>query len=688
MTPTTLPNRHTIVKRALLVVIVLAAMMLAVTLVSARTIEASGNPPWPPPSLIMAQKWASTMVAAGGQTFSYTIELRNMSMMSGTVTVTDPLPSEVTYVPDSATGGGAYDAGTRALTWSNVSVAAHSVVRLSFAVTANSVTMPARVLNTARVAAGPFVFHASAWVFIVPASGFPSDLARSFKFAIKPAISSGGTETYTIMLINSSPITAQATVTDPVPSLLTYVPGSATGGGLYDAGSKTLTWSDVAVPPFGHVPLSFAATAPNGIVTPTFVTNIATIASGAQVLQRKAVIVVFNRPVPPPHSILAGSFKMASRRFVAVGETLTYTIKLINSGTDDAVVDVSDPVPDALTYVSDSASNDGTYDPNTHIVAWGAITVPAGSSVPLDFAVEATLAVTRPRLVLNTATITVTGDGSFRRVAPVLLVPEPGSVDVIPPEVHSLTIDDQDVLTSPTVTLHISATDNVSVSQMFIREWQLRTAPGPHWQATHSSGWIPYQPDFDWTLGSTSGAHFVGVWVKDAANNVSHLDRRAVDFASLLLPNTTVARHGVVPYLVYYNANVAVTATLTPLSGDADLYVWFPGNHFWPDRWHTDPLTTTDTITFTTPRAGVYLFVVHGYTAATYNLSIEPGGGPRAEVPNLSVAANVSVSAPYTPNAKTDTLTYDMVLPDSGVDPLYTTSALDPYAVYLPLVMR
>jgi hypothetical protein len=29
-----------------------------------------------------------------------------------------------------------------------------------------------------------------------------------------------------------------------------------------------------------------------------------------------------------------------------------------------------------------------------------------------------------------------------------------------------------------------------------------------------------------------------------------------------------------------------------------------------------------------------------------------------------------------------------MVLPDSGVDPLYTTSALDPYAVYLPLVMR
>ena len=206
-------------------------------------------------------------------------------------------------------------------------------------------------MNEAKIAVGNFVFKKPAWVMLVPESSYPSSLDRSYKMASRFVVAPSEAVTYTIKLINSSPISATANVTDPVPAQLAYVDGSTTGGGVYEAGSQTLMWSDVAVPPFGHVALTFAATAPSDVVTPTLITNIATIASGATSFERRATIVVFDRPMPPPRPMLGGSYKAASQRIVAAGQAFTYTIKLINSGTEDAIVDVTDPIPDEVTYV-------------------------------------------------------------------------------------------------------------------------------------------------------------------------------------------------------------------------------------------------------------------------------------------------------------------------------------------------
>jgi hypothetical protein len=300
--------------------------------------------------------------------------------------------------------------------------------------------------------------------------------------------------------------------------------------------------------------------------------------------------------------------------------------------------------------------------------------------------------------LLNTATISVTGDGMFKRQAPVILMPA-SSGDDIHPIVHSVTIGEQDVLASLTTTLHISATDNISVSQMFIREWQLTSVPFPHWTVSHSSGWVPYQADYPWTLISNDGTHFVGVWVADEARNVSYLDHRGMDFASLVRPNAVVAQKRVVPYLVYYPAGVTVTAQITATAGDADLYVWYPRNFFWPDRKSIQPTPGADLVTFTTPRAGIYLFLVRGFTDATYDLSIDPVGGPRAwpafwggdddddHHDRDSAAFNLSV--PAAASSKPDELTLEPVLSQSGVDPLVTAPTADAfYQVHLPIIVR
>jgi len=373
---------------------------------------------------------------------------------------------------------------------------------------------------------------------------------------------------------------------------------------------------------------------------------------------------------------------------------LTYTIRLHNSGAEAATADVTDPVPVELEYITDSATGGGAYDAGTHTLSWSAVNVPAGSSVSLEFAVKPSLTVTIPTVISNTATISATGE-SFDRTAWVTLIPESLPDDLTRPQVHSLTIGDQDVLTSPEVTLHISATDNVDVSWMYLREWQIVSTPWPHWEVVQSSGWVPFETDYAWTLGSANGVHYVGAWVADNDRNVSLLTREALDFASLVLAGNTVPQFGLVPYLVYYDAGVEVSAMMTPTQGDVNLYVWYPHNFLFPNQISAHPGLAEEEVHFTTPVDGVYIFIVHAPLESTYNLTITPGGGPSATT-LLAQATNLSVTQPAPAalqSSTTDNAGEFLALPiftDIGLDPLGTSVSEQPsgpfFFLFVPLV--
>ena len=68
--------------------------------------------------------------------------------------------------------------------------------------------------------------------------------------------------------------------------------------------------------------------------------------------------------VNPQHADLA-LLKTVSDSTPNVGDTITYTVTLVNNGPSTATsVEVSDPLPAGLTFVSDNASP-GSYDPTT-----------------------------------------------------------------------------------------------------------------------------------------------------------------------------------------------------------------------------------------------------------------------------------------------------------------------------------
>ena len=383
-------------------------------------------PQGPKPSpLDESVKIAGRPILQAGDVLTYTIRLHNSSAASVTANVSDPLPEELKYVDHSATGGGSYNAERRTLGWNGVEVPAGADVLLTFAVTTGSkVEHPITVKNVASIAsAGAETLRRQATIVLMP--GLPEEenpLAGSVKFASQHAVYAGDVFTYTILLRNSAENSAVVTVTDPIPSQVAYVNGSAQGA-AYDSASQTLTWSGINLPPGGNLPLTFAVTPAETITNPVPVQNQAAIQFNGKTLPRDAWVMLLPG-TPPIQPDLNASFKLASRQMVRAGEVFSFTIRLNNVSVTPVTATVVDALPEALTYQDGTASNGGVYDPDKRALTWSDVQAPARGGVSLTFNVTAAAQTEYGKRIVNRASITAEGI-SMQRDAAVVLVPAP-----------------------------------------------------------------------------------------------------------------------------------------------------------------------------------------------------------------------------------------------------------------------
>ncbi len=658
-------------------------LSLAIVLTLALSLLALlGRPAGTLASTLTAELSATTISAAPsaigpGEQSTITVTLRNGGDSGANVNVAVPVPDQL--VANSISAGGGRQGN--AITWNNVQVAGGTSVALTFTVAQkNAVSGTTQINLIAAISSPDFGQFIRVTLLTLNPTG-PSQGLSVQKTASQQVLAPGEKLTYTITVRNTTASSAIVGVADPLSEKLAYVAGTTTAGGTYTAATRTVSWSNITVDAGGSVSFSFQVEqAPSDVfvLTPVPVTNTAVVTANGDSFTASVTIalVLIGGPPAGPARDLAGSSKFASKTRLAPGEQFTYTIRLHNSGTADATVDVSDPLPRGVSYVADSASDDGVYTAGDRTLRWNDITVSAGEDENLTFEVTAASPGQR-QVVTNEALISV-GDQSFSRRATIVIGAGPPDGDVTPPRVTGLEIEangqPQDVLTSQDVTLDIDATDDVGVRWMYITEWYLSASPRPaRWELVRSSGWIPFQDNYPWRLGTGSGAHFVGVWVADGARNFLPLSRAAIDFASLVKPGETLPQGAMAPYLAHYEQGVDVSATLTSTAGDADLYVWFPGNGLGPDESSTED-TGVDSVTFNTEEAGTYLFLVYSHTAATYSLTITPAGGTQT-----SAAPAVAKPAQFTA---------EPILTQSGLDPLRTPFAPPQSVIYLPGMFR
>ncbi|MBI2954328.1 MAG: tandem-95 repeat protein, partial [Chloroflexi bacterium] len=356
----------------------------------------------------------STMAVSNGspraeEVVTYTIAITNTgSGPAVAARMTDTLPASLTYVEGSknATSGQTSLNGAT-LTWSGFVTQGQSVRVIFAARVASSATGGSVISNTASIDDGLGAVIPRAVNITVAAS---PDLRTSTKSASSSTARPGDLITYTIAIKNTGDgPTDGARMTDTLPSGLSYVTGSATATApetpTFDGASVKWTGD---VTPTGSVTITFAARVNPSTARGTSIANNAQIDDGV----RRVVTVTASSTVIAPD--LSGSTKSASTSTARVGDTITYTIAIVNSGNAPAsTARMTDTLPAGVSYVANSAtatSGTPTYEDGS--VKWNG-DIAAGGRVTVTFTARVNLSTTPGTQIANTAQI---GDGVYQTI--------------------------------------------------------------------------------------------------------------------------------------------------------------------------------------------------------------------------------------------------------------------------------
>ena len=131
-----------------------------------------------------------------------------------------------------------------------------------------------------------------------------------------------------------------------------------------------------------------------------------------------ASLVGWNAPVVQPD--LSPSTKSAGQFAVQVGDTLTYTIRIINdTGALTNTVQMTDTVPTGLIYIPASltASSGTVEDSNTPELSWTEVLTPTPR---ITITYKVTVSAAAPQFITNTATIQTPGYDPIERSATII----------------------------------------------------------------------------------------------------------------------------------------------------------------------------------------------------------------------------------------------------------------------------
>jgi len=353
------------------------------------------------PCLTSSTKTSSPTSELAGGVVTYTIALENTGNSNANAEVTDCIPQCTTYVDGSLqynAGSGFYNSQTNCIEWAGpVPAQIGPSAYITFQVKINEGQIPCTLItNRATIDDG---YHPSFDIGANTTVKTGPNLVESRKTVSKSVAAPGERLDYSIYVHNGGNQSASVLLTDLIPANTSYVSGSlAYSGGTGSYGSSAINWSG-SVPVASSAWITFSVMITNPLTSGTIVTNTAPLRVGSDIYTRTVTTTVLSEPR------LTNSTKEVASDSVGYGGTLTYTITLLNDGTQDASVTLSDPIPSgaeyrpgSLSYSAGSGSDGGGSGP----ITWSG-DIAAGTSVTLSFEVSITIAGTG--IITNVATV-------------------------------------------------------------------------------------------------------------------------------------------------------------------------------------------------------------------------------------------------------------------------------------------
>ncbi|MEG2810939.1 MAG: DUF3794 domain-containing protein [Clostridium sp.] len=364
--------------------------------------------------------------AEPGDTLTYSTVLTNTGSATATnIVFTDLIPTGTTFVPDSVFVDGVQQLGADpSLGVSIPDIPPGGSRLITFQVTVdNAIPNPNPIVNNNSTSYQYFVDPADPPVTAPDA--ISNDVTTQINQAILEAIKSvdkavaqfGETLVYTTVITNTGNVTAtNVNFIDAIPAGTTFVPGSVTINGVPQPGfDPSVGFPLPDILPGGSVTVSFSVTVDNGFPPENPIPNTSDATYEYLVDPQGAPVVgppvLSNTVFTQIDDVILTPVKSVDLAFADIGDTLTYTITVTNTGNTTATGGIlTDTIPAGTTFVPGSVTVAGAPQPGADPQAGIALPdIPPGGSVVVTFQVTVDSTLPIPTQVDNTALLDYPG---------------------------------------------------------------------------------------------------------------------------------------------------------------------------------------------------------------------------------------------------------------------------------------
>jgi uncharacterized repeat protein (TIGR01451 family) len=351
-----------------------------------------------------------------GQPATFTISVQNIGTQdtSGTITVTDNMPTGLTYVSGTGTTWtcNSAPATTMSCSSSTAFVAGGPAQTITLTVNVAS-SAPSSISNTASVSAPPGDSNTAnnTSTDTVTVNGIV-DLAITKSHAANFQVGVNGVYTLSVQNVGSQASSGTTTVTDTLPNGLVPLSANGTGWNCTIAGQNVNCSRSTAISggQTTSITLTVQVTAAAGSATQPLL-NTATLANASDSNGANNISTDPTFVTPPNTPDLAIS-KSHTGNFV-IGQNATYVLTVSNVGTGatSSTTVVSDTLPTGLTFVAGGGGGFSCLASGQLVTCQNPNAIAAGANLQITLTVAVSPSLTAGTTLNNTASVNVpTGD--------------------------------------------------------------------------------------------------------------------------------------------------------------------------------------------------------------------------------------------------------------------------------------
>ncbi|MGH0423863.1 cell surface protein [Bacillus pretiosus] len=349
-----------------------------------------------------------------GETLTYSIALANVGNITATnVIYTDPIPSGTTFIPGSVTVNGVTQAGANPANGISIgTIAANSTNTVSFQVFVPSIPQTNPILNSGTTTYQYIPVPNQPAVSGTDTTNIVSTQVNNATVTMTKAVDKnfadiGDTLTYTVSFTGTGNTNANNVIfTDIIPTGTTFVLNSLTIDGTTQVGANPASGVNIGSIPTGSTKNVSFQVVVNTIPASNVVSNGSSASYQYTVNPSQSPVmknISSNLVSTQINNANLTLTKSTNKQFATIGETISYTILITNSGNTAATnVQLTDPLPNGTILTPGTVTLNGVLQNVNSLVALPIGTIPGGATITLSFQVTV-INITAQNPIINNA---------------------------------------------------------------------------------------------------------------------------------------------------------------------------------------------------------------------------------------------------------------------------------------------